>query len=70
MNEEGGEEEKKGETVLRGSSRVASFLSTSSSPGSPYTGNRSVKDSFVGAVFPLSPPHPLLPRTGNRVTGL
>ena len=46
---------RKEQTVLRGRSHVAPFLSTSSSPGSPYTGNRSVRD-FVGALFPPSAP--------------
>lgn len=46
---------RRGQRVLRGSSHLAPFLSTSSSPGSPYTGNRSVRD-FVGALFLPSPP--------------
>ena len=50
MRREGGGG-RKGQIVLRGRSHVAPFLSTSSSPGSPYTGNRSVRD-FVGALFP------------------
>ena len=56
-NEEGGGRRKKGTESVKVSSHVTLFLSTSSSPGSPYTGNRSVRD-FVGALFPPSPPPP------------